>query len=274
MFDELKNFNYRSLLTTRRYLSLTVAVGLISLLIVFMGILPQFQNILEVQQQVAAEAKDVDALQRKAIELQELPSSSLFAQADKLNEALPTTKPLLQLLTSLQAAGAQAQVNISEVDITPGTLATESAQTSSNTGSTLAGRRGATSNRGSSNSSAYDSLDVDLTVNGTTEQINQFFSLIERVTPITTITQISLQKQNRPNQPGSFFSADIRVTTYYFTQSIKASTDAPLPPITSQEEAIVNDIADFVTTPVQTQTQVTGGGLQDLFGVTPQQLPQ
>lgn len=273
MFDELKNFNYRSLLTTRRFLSLTVAVVAISVLIIFMGIIPQFQNILEVQQQVSAESKDVDALQRKAAELQELPSSSLFAQADKLNEALPSTKPLLQLLTSLQAAGTQAQVNISEVDITPGTLATESAQTSS-APSRAAAPRGARNTPSTPTSNAYDTLDVDLTVNGTTEQINQFFSLIERVTPLTSITQISLQKQNRPNQVGNFFSADVRVTTYYFTQSIRASTEAPLPPITADEEAIVNDISNFVTTPVSPQTQVTGGGLQDLFGVTPQQLPQ
>lgn len=268
MFDQLKNFNYRSLLSTRRFLSLAIVVVVISVLIVVFGILPQFQNIFEVQRQVTTEARAVEALERKVAELDALPSSLIFAQADRLNEALPSHKPLLELLTSLQAVSAQAQVNVSEVDLAPGSLATESAQPA-----TAATSRGRTTTGTAASSGAYDTLDVNLTINGSTEQINQFMSLIEQVTPITSVTSVSLQRQSRPNQPGLFFSAELRVTSYYFTQTIRAATDAPLPPIGPEEEAIVNDIAEFVTTPIPPQADVTGGGLEDLFGVTPRQVP-
>jgi Tfp pilus assembly protein PilO len=114
----------RYLTTTRRYLSM--AVGLIVLVIgLVVGVIwPQAMEILDLQGTVAKQDKLVSQLQLKEQQLQQLPNSPTFAQVEKVNLVLPSKKPLLELLTSINKAVTTSGVSVSSIELAPGSIAT------------------------------------------------------------------------------------------------------------------------------------------------------
>jgi Tfp pilus assembly protein PilO len=249
----LSQLTGRALLTTRRYLTVSGVVALSGVLLVVLGIIPQLNASLDLRSQVAKEEKVVTALERKARELEQLPTSNLFVQADQINRALPSQKPLLHLLTSLNAVGTQAGVIFEEINLSPGIISTDSAQPAARTSTRSKG--------------AYQELMIDLKVRGSLAQINTFIEQAERMTPVSSLTSLTLQQLNTQTASaiGPQFDAELTVTTYYFTQPINATIEAVLPRISAEEEKVVAQIENFVSPQVAQQQTIVGGGLVDLF---------
>lgn len=263
--------NYRYYLTTRRYLVLTGAAALVAVVIALVGIFPQVQASLTAWGQLQKENQAVATLQKKADELSKVQSSIAFAKADIVNQVLPAKKPLLELLTAISDAAQTTSVQTTEISLSPGSIATDSAslvaQAAAPSRTTKSGQRAKTVSK-----KAYDSIDVNMKVLGTLAQINQFFTLVERTAPTSILTSISLNKFNtgRESAPASpdlqRFEAEITVTTYYYTQSVTAALETPLPPITAVEEKVLAELDNFTFPTVEAQPQVRGGGLENLFG--------
>jgi hypothetical protein len=172
---------------------------------------------------------------------------------------------LLQLLNNIGVAAKSAQVALSQIQTSPGRIATGSAQLQSDVSAL-------TPSVATAKVNGIDVLDIGVTVDGTLPQINAFVKNIENITPISDITQFQLTQTRGSQQTTqgliqsvNGYEAKIRVTSYYFTQPISVTIDASLPEVNPAEQQFLNQIDTFKLTAETQQQNIQGGGLNDLF---------
>ncbi len=268
MQANIEKLNIRYLLTTRRPLLLTGILGLVSVLLLLAVGLPQVQQNFTLWNTWQKEKAARDQLRKKVAQLQQVSTDITADQAALVNTVMPSRKPLLELLSGLNQVALLTNVTFQTVELSPGSIATVAAETTPTTKRTGNTRKA---------NQEYETLEVDLTVTGRLGDINRFFQQVEQVAPATTITALSLQKQagrasltvattEQIAPADEVYEADMTVETYYFTKSISATLDSPLPTIGAAEQALLEQMRSYTKGSVQTQDRIEGGGLQDLFG--------
>lgn len=258
MFPDLANLNLQLLLTTRKNLIAAVALVLTTLVLFFLG-LGQVSNALGARQTLATEQAKIRQLNTKAQELEQLKFSPEFSQAEEINRVLPSHKPLLELLNNLNAVAGESGVSITEFEVSPGEIASDSTQRSD--AETSSRRR----------NTDYDQLDLELTIVGQLGQVKNFMELIERVSPLTTITSLTIdrtiQNQQQELSERDATRADLALSTYYYTKSISSTLSSPLPEISSAERSVFQAILDFTPPQLEEQNTIITGNNRDLFGI-------
>lgn len=253
-----QQLNYRTFLINRKSLAIAIGLGVVSVCLVIFAIVPQFQETLDLNSQLKKEKPKLDKLQRKLVELDNIQFSAEFSQRGFVEAALPSRKPLLELLTSLHTISESDNVSIGEFSLSPGLVATNEAEII------------ADANK-KSNNDGVDTIDVEMVVTGTFSNIGSFLINLEKISPFTTITQLGLSSRSSGddfNQQESDMRAKISTKSYFFTQSVAASIEAPLPTLNALEQSVLRDLADFSSIDLPEQLEITGG-LEDLFGVDP-----
>jgi len=264
--------NWRLFVYTRQ--NLLIALGLVgtAILIVMLAIWPQITSISETQTKLTKAKKELLRVTAKLNELEAVKISAEFSQTDKVNQVLPSKKPLIEFMTGLNSIAAITQVGVTDLKISPGQIATDSSQLK------LSNRK--------IGQNSYDSLDLILTVSGELTNIQRFLSLIEQMSPITTITAIDLNREIRSGFAAAttattysdlksssnatdqvITTANLSLQVYYFSQQISASLTTALPQITARERTIFQTIQGFTLPQIEAQSQVTGGGNQTLFQI-------
>lgn len=261
----------RYLFHTRRYATLAGAIVAVAVLLLLVVVIPQVQSIFTNATKLQQANKTAAELNQKVDQLRNLPQSVLLQASDEINSVLPSKKPLLELLTSYSEIAREAGVQFSDVSISPGRIATESAST---TPAATSGRaqRVAPTRRASTD---YDQLDLSMKVSGDLDSINLFLQRIEQIAPITTVTSMSLTERllrSQDQSQESVFEAELVTTSYFFTQPVASTIRGNLPAITTGQQEIIQQIQTFFIPEINEQTIITGGGLQDLFGVSTSQL--
>ena len=254
-----QQFNYRTFLINRRPLAAAIGLAVVSACLVMFAIIPQFQETLDLNSQLSSEKPKLERLQRKLVELDNIQFSPEFSQRSIVDGALPSKKPLLELLTSLHTISEADNVSIDEFSLNPGLVATSEAEIVADA-------------KSKTNASGVDTIDVEMSVTGTFENVGNFLINLEKISPFTTITQLGLSSRNSGddfNEQASDMQAKITIQSYFFTQSVAASIEAPLPTLNALEQNVLTELADFSQVDLPEQLEVTGGGLQDLFGVDP-----
>lgn len=268
MQANIEKINVRYLLTTRRPLLMTGILGVVSLVLLLAVGLPQIQQNFTLWNSWQKEKAARDQLRKKVAQLQQVSTDITADQATLVNTVMPSRKPLLELLSGLNQVALLTNVTFQTVELSPGSIATAAAETAPTTKRTGNTRKA---------NQEYETLEVDLTVTGRLGDINRFFQQVEQVAPATTITALSLQKQagrasltvattEQIAPADEVYEADMTVETYYFTKSISATLDSPLPTIGAAEQALLEQMRTYTKGSVQTQDRIEGGGLQDLFG--------
>lgn len=256
-----KAFNIRILIATRRYLFFSIGAGILGLLILFVGVMPQITTAIGLYEDIADQQPKLEALQRKIRELEQITFTPEFAQAEIVELALPSRKPLLELLTSLNTISVKNAVVLEDFSLSPGLVASTAAQT-------VAGQE-----KGKSNSqNTTDMLDVQMTVSGSYAQVSSFLVDIEKIVPFTTIQSMRLESKilgDDFNQETDSMRAQLITRTHFFTQAVSAAVEAPLPALNQKEQAVLAELAEFLRNDLPEQVEVTGGGLQDLFKIDP-----
>lgn len=268
IIETKKKYNLRYILNTRRFLAMMVGVVVLSIGMLIFVLLPQITSVTELLSELDSTNTEVQNLELKVNQLNNLPNSDLLAQKSKIDRILPSKKPLLDLLSAFEQVAAKTDVTFSDVSLSPGLISTDSAQLdpkSSANARLLANRR---------KSSDYDQIDLDLKVVGTFVNINLFLQEIEKVAPMTTITSMSLREKNVANSDGQNvlnFEAELVTTSYFYTKSVSSSVRSPLPELNSDQMKILADINSFYIPNISEQTRIQGGGLEDLFGINVEQ---
>ncbi len=268
----IKKTDLQTLFNTRKYLFFAGTMVVISVTILLVGVAAQASGFLDLITASNQEQPVLQSLKNKVQGLKQVNYLTEFSQNSQVDLALPSGKPLLQLISGVNAVAQQAGVTLSDIQTTPGKLATKSATTS--VGIVTPGITDTTSNI-----PGVNVLTVGMIAHGNLDQINTFLDGIEKITPITQASKLRLTLAPViPVLPGSVlatnsafpkadrYDAELALSTYYFAQSISLTTDSPLPPIGAKEEAFLKKLSVFQFPSYQQQQQVQGGGSTDLFG--------
>jgi hypothetical protein len=257
---DFKDVNLKRMLFVRRYLVLGLVMLIIGLVLIVVAIVPQVSRIYSLQSTVKKEDLNLKKLQQKVKSLREIDYLQAYTSNNKVELALPSEKPLLQLLTSSNFVAQDAGVSISDIDTTPGSLASASASLDAPVPEQLV----------QPGLDTLQTLTIELNVKGTLSQIYTFLEKIEQVTPITQVTRLQLSSSLTNNTSSTeVFESKMQLTTYYFTQPIFVTVDEPLPEIGTKEQNFLNALDSFIFPEFQKQQQIQGGGSQDLFGIDP-----
>lgn len=255
-------FNYQYFMQTRRYLA--IAIGLASLS-AFVGLTILFPNINKARTASAnlnTEKSRLANLQRKNSTLQNVQNTDLYNRKDSINAILPSTKPLLQLLSQIDRVSGETGVIVAEFGVIPGEISTPSAQAK-----TTKPVQGTNPN--------LDSIETKIVIIGKIDSINNFLRAVNNITPLTETTELSLKAINRQDlvdqqkiSDPNVFEATLTLTSYFFIAKIETDPSQDLPDAT-QFTAEGSEQLDQFQIPVSSQIPVNftiqGGGKVDLF---------
>lgn len=260
---ETTELNIRHLMDARRYLLFAVGVVLVAVLLLVVGLVPQISASQELLSKRGQETTRLKNLETKAQELQNMASSPIINQMFTVEKVLPSKKPLLEMLSSLNLSARESQVAITSLELTPGAISTESAAVDSSAAN--AKRR-----TSATKSKVVDTLNVDLEVEGEISAVNRFIELVEKRAPLSTITSISLRKLSTGGDLASGnerFGATLTVSSHFFAQSVTSTVESALPKLDDKQQQLLSELRSFLIPEEQIQREIQGGGLIDLFGV-------
>lgn len=255
-----QELNLKLFITNRKHMGVAIALATVAAMLVFFAIIPQFKEFIDLRSELNKETPKLEKLQQKLVELENVQFTPEFAQAEIVEEALPSKKPLLELLTSLNTIAVASSVRIENFDLNPGLIASNTAELQDTTKQTSSAKDG------------VDTLDVSMDAVGTFENIQKFLIDLEKISPFTTINTLSLSSRSRGdefNNEDADVQATLTTKSHFFTQTVSAAVEAPLPTLSDKELEVLSELSQFSTSDLPEQIEITGGGMEDLFGVDP-----
>lgn len=255
---DVENFNYRLFLRTRKYLVYAVLSVVLTLVLLLALLWPQIQRIFSLYKQLQSENKAIVLLRQKAQALEAIEANPIYQNQNKIHRVLPSRKAVFELLASLKYAADISSVTVTKIDLNPGLLATDSAQAAQPSRVAPTARK----------IPGVEKLLIQITVEGNKSSINLFTSQLNNIVPLTSITKMSLQamKGNALDFGTTDFEAEIELTTYYFNNTIVVSASSPLPKVTDKEQKALSALSNFFDPQFTRPSNITGGGVEDLFG--------
>lgn len=249
--------SFNHILTARRFLVFAAVLVIVMVLATVFITIPQIGASFEANsQRIQAEAKLVK-LRNKVRQLETASDPQFQSQMGLVNALLPSKKPLVEALSGINTAQIASQAQVVSIELNPGEIATDSAQLTQDVNVT-----GPTT-----------TLTMYLTIQGTLNQINQFLEAVERTTPLITVTELTLTPLDGQGLVGGdesgtkLYSARLTLDASYFIQSINSEAETDLPQVSLDQQRILNELGSFTVIAPNIQQEVTGGGLQDLFGL-------
>jgi hypothetical protein len=244
-----QEFNYKLVWNTRKELVLAILFFILSFVIFTMVLIRQIDPVKKVFAELNKTNQELNKFQTKADELAAIAFDSEFKKMNEINEVLPSHKPLLEILNNLNNVALQSETLIENFALSPGEIATDS---------TLLAKSRKQKN--------YDELELEFAVSGQLKNVQSFMTLIEQVTPISTITRISLNQE--ADETGTVkTTANLTLKTFYFTQPISVTITEPLPPIANNQLIILEEIKKLIPSTLPIQDTVVKNNRGNLFGL-------
>jgi hypothetical protein len=256
MIENRSEFNWRLFWNTRKELVLAGLFFIISAMMLLIGIIQQITPIQKDLATLKERELELAKFYEKAEQLKQLAIDPNFNKSSDIDQVLPSHKPLLEILNNLNSVANNTEVVIKNFSLNPGEIATDSTKVKKST-----------------STQKYDQLDLDFSVSGPLWKIQNFLNLIEQVTPISTITSISINR-NIDDDKDALAQADLVLRSFYFTQPIKTTITSPLPDITNAERTIINNINELIPSNLEKQEEVITGDRGNLFGLQEQSVEE
>lgn len=248
-----KEVNYRLFWNTRKEMVLAILLFIISALILWLGIIAQIEPLTKDLTALRKAQDELTKFTQKANQLTQIVLDQTFRNASEVDQVLPSHKPLLELLNNLNSVATVSQVVIRNFSLTPGDIS-ENLQV-----------------KLSSRQQAYDYLDLTFSVSGELGRIQNFLTMIEQVTPISTITSIAINR-NIDADPNAPAQAELVLRSFYFTQPIKTTITNPLPSLDDIDRRIISEINRLTPSNLPQQGEVITGNRGNLFGLQNQDI--
>ena len=288
--------NLKLFFHNRRLLIISVLFIWLSAFILFFALKPQINQIQQKRTELSQKRSQLNQLSKKTVELEQILSSAQFAQKDKVNEVLPSHKPLLELLSNLHQAAGEHEVVFTDFNISPGEVASPSAQTDMSqlleqakeeqqqSKAKVKTLESADNEQESQeltdeiqySGKGYSELTLELSIKGRSEEVEGFMALMERVAPLTTITDFEINQAYQEteltaspsaSQTGTISTASMIMATYYYDRIITTTPASTLPSVSEGEMAVFETIQKFRPSGFEPQTSLQSADLEDLFGV-------
>ena len=248
------NFNFKLFLATRKYLAISISCIVAATFFLIFLAYPRISELKNLNKKISSENKKLEKYQAKIRDLSQITKLKEFQNKRAINAVLPSHKPLLELLNNLNKIAKNNQIALENFDLSPGEIASQGAEIAEIQ---------------SRNKTSYDSMEINFTAKGQLENLDNFLKDTERMSPITSIKNISLKRKEKEKDGKItiYASSDLTLATYYYTQSVKASLESPLPKIGSKELEIFATILNFEKSDLKKQTEIKDGGNENIFGI-------
>ncbi len=255
--------NFQLFLQNRKYLVITVILVWLSFGLGFFVIRSQVKSSLKRYTELNKKRAHLKKLEQKLTELKQIRLSKEFKEKDKVDEVLPSHKPLLELLANLNMAAKKNEISFTNFEISPGKVASPGAKVEPEMQPT---------------NKDYQSLELELSISGKEPDVEKFLEIVERIAPLTTITELSIGSQqyeensnkaeDDDSSEGSTISnAEMIMSSYYYTQSVNVTLSKKLPSVGEKEIEVFNSIQKFRPSNFEPQTELKQSELEDIFGV-------
>jgi hypothetical protein len=263
------DINFKLFITNRKKLLLAIAMIWGGAVLAFFVGRPEFQQIFKSYDQLEQTRDKLEKLEKKNTDLKQMGASRHFKNKEKVDEVLPSHKPLLELLTNLHQAAKKSEVAVKELALEPGAVASSSADRQPQL----------TDEKSKDLALGYSKLEIELTASGDRPSIDQFTSLVERIVPFSTITEMTIATQHQGSRAEArqadekeqaettYAEARMLITTYYYTRSIKTSLSSPMPSIGQEEIDAFEKIQAFRPTDFQPISEIQSSDIEDLFNI-------
>ncbi len=149
-------------------------VGMIVIVGTMAVLVPQTKGIIATNAKLKRVTTDVSKAEKKLLQVNALNEDEMAWRMKLLTQALPSDKPYYQVIGLLQQLGIQTGVVLGEFELSPGSLATPSAQKTKTA------------------KEDYVTLDTELAISGTTDQVSDFIVRLHESLPLLKITDVSI----------------------------------------------------------------------------------
>lgn len=252
MTTTAENQNLKLIWSTRKQFVGLLLLLVISAAIVLFLVVPEARTSWTRWGELQSAKAQAKQLTEKLDQLTLLQTSPDLQKQAIVDSALPSRKPFFELLQSLNLVSQQTNVVIGQFEITPGSIATDSA---GQTVSVAKIRNGAAA------------LEVKYSVTGSFQELNNYLQKIEEVTPFTTVVKLDIGSEISNIDLTETFSAEVMSETYYFSQSLTTTETAALPKMSAASEEVIRALESYNAVVIPTQTEIIGGQ-ENIFGDT------
>ncbi|HZZ98840.1 MAG TPA: hypothetical protein VFG51_02810 [Candidatus Saccharimonadia bacterium] len=213
---------FLSILRIRRFLILSIASLIVIAILAFVVVVPRVQSILTLRDDITSQQHTLDTLQNKERFLESFKNAEFDALNEKLQRILPSTKPFLQTLASLEQLSLQENVIFAGLDVNPGEIASSSAVVSPKDAH-----------------SDLQKMELKMKIDGTSAQINSFINKVTTIAPALDVKAFSSTVQPGLDAAAlganTSYEADVDLTALYAPILVSKDSGAGLPPLTKAE---------------------------------------
>lgn len=161
--------------TRHKFLALAIIIGSLGMVLVFVAVIPLFQNASMIMSKVKSRSTDLDSLITKVSILSKLDPSVLNERMSVIDNALPPRKDILLYLTSIDGLSRELGLTFGGLSLAPGDITAAS-------GSAEKSKR----------ISGLQSLETEIKMQGGQDNIYAFLKTIENVLPLMQIKDIKV----------------------------------------------------------------------------------
>ncbi len=188
-----------------------IAIIIACIILFFLVIIPQIQNVITLQQEQRREEEKLEILKNNLNLLYNLDSNTLDKQLKLTSKALPVNKDFIGILSGIAVASSKASVTLGDYGFQVGDI-----------------------NKTPTNVKGVPSLELSLTVNGDLNNLISFIKELEKTIPISEIIGINLTSRN----------ATIKTLFYYKPlPQVKIRDDQPLSPLSQSTITEIDNLS-------------------------------
>jgi Tfp pilus assembly protein PilO len=191
-------------------------------------VIPKISETIEAHKSLGKVEADLAAAEKKLSQLESVDEAEVLQLGRELRTALPAQKPYYEMLLLLQQLGAKTGVALGDFELNPGAIATESAELPK------------TSKEG------YVSLETELSVSGTTEQVSEFITNVQSSLPLLLVREITISG-DKQDATEDIRQVSLNLDILYMADVPQTSTVTltPLPPLSSSVDEVTRAIAGY-----------------------------
>lgn len=267
MAEEKKkqSINWQYLLQTRKNLAIAIGLGAMSVFLGVIMLIPNLQKVQAKMSEISQERAKLKSLTNKNETLQNVQATKLYEKKNQINVILPSLKPVLPLLNEIERISGENKVIVSEFGLIPGEISTASATPDPNN---------PPPQKALANPN-LDSIETKLIIIGQIESINSFLKAINRITPLTETTELSLKAVNRQDlveqqklTQSNVFEATLTLKSHFFVGVVQVNPSQVIPDraqYSDQDMVILDTYQIPVSSQLPVDFTIKGGGKDDLF---------
>lgn len=232
---KVKKVPWRVLLRQRRYLVYTGVSAVVAAVLLLTVMIPRIEVLLGARDMMDSKTMEQEKLREKVDLLDGFNTQTFRTENSRINQILPSTKPFFQLLFSLQKLTAEQGVALNGLDMSPGSIASESANAKND----------------ASSGTGMQSVSFNVSLLGNSQKIRDTIDKFSTLAPALDVESFTLEPK-KTDGGDSLYEANIVVRALYMPLKVTAGKGSVPKKLTAEEEAYIQELRKFRLPPSST----------------------